>query len=559
MARAANVPPPGPPDTDHVDPGVLAGLTDAQRRAVLSEDMPLCVVASAGSGKTRVLTRRVARRVLDGSADARHCLVVTFTRKAAWELHRRLAHLGVDGVRVGTFHGVALGELRRHWADTGRRPPAIVDDPARIVRQLLSGDAKPGADGPGPSGADADRALASEIEWAQASGIDPAGYAAAATAAGRRAPMQPEAVAGLYARYRQTKTDRQVLDLNDIVSEAASLLRHDREVAEAVRWRVRHLFVDEFQDVNPVQWQFVRALLGDRRDLCVVGDPDQAIYSWNGADPTLMTRLPDLLPGTTVIRLDANHRSTQQILAVAQAVLDAPPPPPAGVPPAGDRPTPRTTTQRTATPPTASAAAGRPPLSATGVEGPTPVVQAFDDPADEAVALVRWLRLAHRPGRPWSHLAVLARTRSRLAATADALRDAGVPVRDLTAVDATGDGAPWDGAVVLATFHRSKGLEWPVVALVGLEDGLVPVVHARSVDAVAEEQRLLYVAVTRAQAELWCSCAGRRRADGTIVPARPSPWLAAIAAAAEPPPPVPALVARDRLRMLREKLGPTAG
>ncbi len=599
MPPDAQAPPPDPwapgdaPDDAPTD--VLVGLTPAQQLAVTSDAAPLCVVAGAGSGKTRVLTRRVARRALDGSADAEHSLVVTFTRKAAWELRRRLAHLGVADVPVGTFHGIAMGELRRHWADAGRHPPAVVDDPTRIVRHLVGPDAAARAGDRrrqatlAPGGPDAFiRALASEIEWAQARGVDPARYADAASAAGRRAPLAGAAVADLYARYQQTKASRHVLDLHDLVSEATALLLRDARVRDAVRWRIRHLYVDEFQDVNPAQWRLVRALLGDRRDLCVVGDPDQAIYSWNGADPSLMARLPELLPGTTVLRLDVNHRSTPQILAAARAVLGAPGPAPAG--PAGGTGD-----------GSAAGLAVRVVPDAVGADGPLPVLRAFDDEDEEAAAVARWLRLAHRPGRPWSHLAVLARTRARLAAVAAALDRSGVPVRDLTAAGerTAGGPGPWgrsapgsdpdtgdpdtvagtsgsglDGAggraaatlldaprdgVELATFHRAKGLEWPVVALVGLEDGMVPIVHARSPDALAEERRLLYVAVTRAEAELWCSWAGRRRADGTLRPATPSPWLAAVRAAAEPPPEVPGGEARSRLRALRERLAADTG
>ena len=646
--------------------GTLAGLTASQYLAVVTDASPLCVVAGAGSGKTRVLTRRVARRVLDGSADAEHSVVVTFTRKAASELRRRLAHLGVDGVAVGTFHGIALAELRRHWADTGQMAPAVVDDPARILRQVAGNDAsRAGSSGSRtgwPETAGRIRALASEIEWAQARGVDPAGYTAAARAAGRRAPLAPDAVADLYQRYVEAKARRHIVDLHDLVAAAAELIETDQVVADAVHWRVRHLYVDEFQDVNPAQWHLVRALLGDRRDLCAVGDPDQAIYSWNGADPTLMARLPELLPGTTVLHLDDNHRSTPQILAAAHAALRAPPGDLAGRsgdtdphtdphtdPQANPKADPHTDPQAGPQANPQTCPQSHPPANpqvselrllpaATQPDGPLPVVRSFDDEAAEAAGVVRWLRLAHHPGRPWAHLAVLARTRARLGPVAEALAVAGIPVRDLTAADrqpatpgpgsdamdrpsqasarttgagramgtggamgtgamgtgamgtgagtgagigaGTGAGAgavsrfatppspaepeiatsaagPPHDAVELATFHRAKGLEWSAVALVGLEDGTVPIVHARSPAALAEERRLLYVAITRAERELWCSWARARRAGGTARSAAPSPWLAAIETSASTEPAVPTEVARDRLRALRGRLGTT--
>ena len=352
------------------------------------------------------------------------------------------------------------------------------------------------------------------------------------------------------------------------------------------RWRIRHLFVDEFQDVNPAQWRLLTAWLGGGRDLFVVGDPRQAIYGWNGADPTVLDRLPDLVPGTAVLRLDDNHRSTPQVVSAARAVL--------GAEDIG-------------------------PSRASRPDGPSPVVHAFDDDDAEAAAVARWLRQAHRPGRPWSHLAVLARTNARLDPIARALTRAGIPFRtgggakesadarralaelrrvpknrhlrsalvdlvmarqgqdadeadhatpgpgesstpetglpgalarlaDEHALDfpdatvgefldwivAGGEGAmEHDGGdgVELSTFHRAKGLEWPAVAVVGLEDGMVPIVYAVTPDAVAEERRLLYVALTRAEDELWCSWSRIRRVDDRAWACDASPLLGAVESA----------------------------
>ncbi len=209
--------------------------------------------------------------------------------------------------------------------------------------------------------------------------------------AGRRTPLPVDEMAEIYARYVEAKRTHGVIDLNDLLIRCADLLETDTAVAAAARWRIRHLFVDEFQDVNPAQWRLLAAWLGDRPDLFVVGDPRQAVYGWNGADPTLLDRLPDLLPGTTVLRLDANHRSTPQVIAAAGAVLAGPTAP---VTPCTDAPS-------------AAGTDGRP-------DGPVPAVRGFDDDDEEAAAVARWLRVMHRPGRPWSHLAVLARTNARL-------------------------------------------------------------------------------------------------------------------------------------------------
>jgi len=551
---------------------LLHGLTVGQRQAVMSEDAPLCVLAAAGSGKTTVLARRVARRIHDGSARAEHTLAVTFTRKASRELRERLGRLGVSGrVSAGTFHAVALGQLRRHWADRGIRPPVVMDDPLRLVRAALGPRARAGT---------APAAVLGEIHWAQVSMLGPDKYVDGARGSGRDLSMgfSLAAVAEVYAAYLGEKERRGLLDLDDLVTRCASLLEEDAAAA-AQRWRIRHVFVDEFQDVNPAQWRLLRAWLGDGRDLFVVGDPRQAIYAWNGADPSLLDRLPELLPGTSVLRLDENHRSTPQVVGAASAALGAGPGP-----------------------------ASRP-------DGPCPVVQGFDDDEHEATALARWLRAMHRPGRPWSHLAVLARTNSRLDPVARALACAGIPHRlsggakeaaearaalaelrripkarhlrsalaelvmtrqsqqpdeprpgadddaprpavglptalarladehALEDPDATvGDFLDWvlaggDGAleleaadgVELSTFHRAKGLQWPAVAVVGLEDGMVPIAYAMTPDALAEERRLLYVALSRAEDELWCSWARTRRAGDRTWRCDPSPLLAAVA------------------------------
>ncbi|HUO49181.1 MAG TPA: ATP-dependent helicase, partial [Acidimicrobiales bacterium] len=341
------------------------------------------------------------------------------------------------------------------------------------------------------------------------------------------------------------------------------------------------------------------------QDLFVVGDPRQAVYAWNGADPTLLDRIETILPGTTVVRLDDNHRSTPQVLQAARGVL-------------GDH----DATGTTATPETP--------------DGPAPLVGVYDDEEAEAAAAVRWLRLAHGPGRAWSHMAVLARTARRLDAVAAALERAGIPHRRagapavagspdvLRALRRVGPGAPlrsaltdaaeaaggrtlpsalgrladeyaledpeptagaflswlaatvgtveddppadggdgegdaWPrrgGEVVLSTFHRAKGLEWPVVAIVGLEDGTCPIAYASGAEAIAEERRLLYVAVTRAEVELWCSWAARRTIGGTERECTRSPFLDAVATM-QPAVPTRAEVSA-RVAELRSRLSAT--
>ena len=540
---------------------LLAGLTPAQIEAVTTAGQPLCILAGAGSGKTRVLTRRVAWRLAEGQAAASHVLALTFTRRAADELSSRLAALGVrEHVATGTFHAIAYAQLRRRWADAGERPPALLDRKTRLLHRLLPARRSPSDPGP--------MELAAEIEWAQARMVSPAGYEEAVAAAGRRPPMPAAAVAAVYERYQQEKQRQQLVDFDDLLLRCAQALETDANFASTQRWRFRHLFVDEFQDVNPLQFRLLEAWRDGRDDLCVVGDARQAIYSWNGADPRFLTGFAARFPGATVVHLDDNHRSTPQVVAVANAVLDG---------------------------------MGGHPLRAAGADGPMPTVTAYTTDAEEVRSVVRALRRRGGPGH-WSDLAVLARTNAQLVAFEEALQAAAIPhrlrgasafldqpaVRDTIAglrrrpgtplraalpdLDAAAEesaderGADLDVlarqareflaldpngsvggfvawltarlareepavggyAVELATFHAAKGLEWPVVFVVGLEQGLLPIGHATTPEARAEERRLLYVAVSRAERELHCSWA-ERRTFGTGTMARsPSPWLGAV-------------------------------
>ena len=580
---------------------LLRDLNDAQREAVTTTASPLCILAGAGSGKTRVLTRRIAHRILTGDADAPHVLALTFTRKAAGELRSRLAVVGVRGDLVaGTFHAVAYAQLRRRWADRGERAPALLERKVRLIGPLL---------GPRSAGAAVQPAdVASEIEWAKARMIPAAQYEKEAELGGRTPPLPAAQIAALYERYEAEKKRRGLVDFDDMLGLMANAMRTDDEFAATQRWRFRHLFVDEFQDVNPVQFQLLKGWLGDRADLCVVGDPNQAIYSWNGADPRLINNFERLFPGGAVVRLDDNYRSTPQILAAASAVLQ-----------------------------------GRGHLSAHRPDGRLPSIRSYATEVAEARGIAARLRRDHGPSRPWSHMAVLTRTNAQAVVFEEALRGAQIPYRirgaanfldqpeiidALATLDrsparvpftariadlevmAHGDGtderranlenlvrlareylgldqgASFPGfkawlnatvrgdepdasadAVEVVTFHRAKGLEWPIVFVAGLERGLVPIGRAESDEAEAEERRLLYVALTRAQEELHCSWAERRTFGEVTVSRAPSPWLALIedavarlAGAEAPPSNIRALLAQERTKLRqRARGGSTTG
>jgi DNA helicase-2/ATP-dependent DNA helicase PcrA len=548
-------------DAVRVAGDLLVGLDEAQRRAVTSRAQPLAILAPAGSGKTRVLTRRIAWRVATGDADASHVLALTFTRKAAAELRDRLRALGLrDGIATGTIHGVAWAQLRARWADDGRTPPALL-----VRKGRLLGDVLRGATLTIPQ-------LAGEIEWAKARLVGPAAYVDAVASHHRRPPGPPERIAELYERYEDEKRRRRLVDFDDLLKLCAHLLLTDTAFAATQRWRFRHLFVDEFQDVNPLQMHLLDAWRGDRWDLCVVGDPHQAIYGWNGADAGFLAGFQRHYPPAEIVELDVSYRSTPQILDAAAEVLT-------------------------------TAKLGERSVRAVRADGDPPRLERYPSDREEALAIARAARDRRAPHTPWSSQAVLTRTNAQLPLIAEALRLAGVPHRvrggdellrrpeiraaldvlrradralasalpDLAALateqdddearanvelvercahdqmrldgSATSGGfVAWliatlesegdDGtgnAVTLATFHAAKGLEWPVVHLAGLEDGFVPITHARTRAAREEEARLLYVAMTRAEDELRCTWAARRTFGDRSVERRLSPWLTGLA------------------------------
>lgn len=532
---------------------LLEDLTAEQRDAVTTKASPLAIIAGAGSGKTRVLTRRIAWQAATGAIDPRKVLAVTFTRRAAGELRRRTRALGLrDDVAAGTFHSIALAVLRNRWADSGRKPPELLD---RRMSFLAKHNPK------------LDRATVADIDaeigWSRARLVTPDAYAEAATAAGRRPGRGHSFVAKVYADYDEAKRKRRLVDFDDLLALCHATMVQDERFAAAQRWRHRHLLVDEFQDVNPLQFALLRSWLGPDSTLVVVGDPHQAIYGWNGAEPDLLENIGDHLPGTAVLRLRTNFRSTPEILEASARVLDIEAQPAAR--PSGDEPTIREL-----------------------------------DGESEAIAIARSVRGCHKPGAPWRHQAVLARTNAQLPAIRNALERAGIPTRSrgdgallrrpevMELLDSWDDGmrladvlaeaavdAPDKAAglseerqmmlrafldvarghlelerrasvadfvaslrnddrvdgvndgIELATFHAAKGLEWPIVHLVGVEDGFVPIAHARGAAARAEERRLLYVAATRAERELHVSWASTREVGDSVIDRRPSPWIEA--------------------------------
>jgi superfamily I DNA/RNA helicase len=479
--------------------GLLTDLTASQSRAVTTPSATVCVLASAGAGKTRVLTRRVGHRVSSGTAKAQHVVAITFTRKAADELRQRLNELGLSTpVTAGTFHSLALSQLRRWWADRRTPEPGLLRRKGRLLAELAVGR-------PGLQDVDVGQ-LASLVEWAKARHVQPEDLVAALANARRELPADGEAIAGLYGRYEDEKRRRRLVDFDDLLGRYADALETDNRYAAAQRWRWRHVFVDELQDVNPLQYRLLVALLGQNDDLFVVGDPNQAIYGWNGADPGFLAGFPERWPDAEVVRLDENHRSSPQVVAAAGSAL------------------------------------GRhaAPVRSSRPDGPLPCLRSYPSEDAEATSVAAQLLEAHARGLRWADMAVLTRTNSQAGVIGEALCRQGVPFRGTANTEGVAlveeeeqeiyRASGPDEVVTVCSFHRAKGLQWPAVWICGLEAGFVPIAYASSTEAVAEERRLLYVALTRAERELHCSWARERRASsGKALRRDPSPWLAALA------------------------------
>jgi len=401
----------GPGDAGNDIEAITADLDADQRAAVTTESRLVAVIAGAGSGKTRVLTRRIAYRLAEESADPGHTLALTFTREAAGELRRRLRRLGYrDAVEAGTFHSVMLGVLRQRWGDTDRAPRTVTSERRRYLSEVIGGDGRaPRSD---IEVADA------EIGWAAAQGWRAADYPEQARRSGRRPTGGVERVATWFEGYEQLKRKRGVIDFDDVLRMTLEEARSDPTFADALRWRYRHVLVDEAQDLNPLQHAIVELLRDGNNDLFLVGDPSQAIYGFNGADPAMLIEVETRFPGIEVIRLPVNHRCTPQIVSAGVHVLRT-----------GGQPT---------------------ELRSNRPDGPTVEVVAADDEHDEANRIARQISRGDAHLVRSSNVAVLARTNAQLRPIAEALTAAGLEVKRSNAA-----GSPIQAAVRQAAGNSS--------------------------------------------------------------------------------------------------------
>ena len=522
----------------------LVGLDDEQREAVLAPRGPLCVLAGAGTGKTRTITHRIAHLVANGHVAAGQVLAVTFTSRAAGEMRSRLRAMdaspaaggaSVASVQALTFHAAARRQLQYFWprvvGSTGwellDRKFAVVAQAANRVRVQVSTDDV--------------RDLAGEIEWAKASLITPEGYAAAVGELGRDIPLDAEKIAAIYAAYETLKANRDgrtLLDFDDLLLHTAAAIENDAAVASEFRDRYRCFVVDEYQDVTPLQQRVLDAWLGDRDDLTVVGDANQTIYSFTGASPRYLLDFSRRFSGAALVRLERDYRSTPQVVSLANRVIAA----------ARGR-----------------MAGSRLQLIGQRSPGPEPRFSEHPDEAAEAAAVARSVKALVAAGTPASEIAVLYRINAQSEAYEEALTAAGIAfqvrggegffsrqeirqalvalqraadrdvegevpevVRGLLEPLGLTDAAPvgvkarerWEAltalaelvddevaarpdlalpalvaelklradarhppvvqGVTLASLHAAKGLEWDAVFLVGLADGTLPISHAVS-------------------------------------------------------------------------------
>jgi len=557
---------------------LLAALDPEQRHVALASRGPVCVLAGAGTGKTRAITHRIAYAVATGMVNPAHVLALTFTVRAAGELRGRLRGLGggAESVRATTFHSAALRQLSYFWPKViGGRPPKLVESKLPLLREAARDL------GLSVGGAALAEAV-TEIEWAKVCQTHPDSYVFAAAAAGRAPAAGVEEVGRLYQAYEALRRDRQLIDFEAVLELTAAILLTEPIVAREVHAAFRYFTVDEFQDVNPLQKLLLDAWLGGREELCVVGDPQQTIYSFTGATSEYLRGFAAEFPSATVVRLVRDYRSTPQVVAAANRLTAA------GAGRAGGL----------------AVAESSGALVAQRPTGPEPVLTRYPDEEAEAAGVAAEAAALISGSVPAHEIAILLRINAQVERFERALADAGVPyvvrgaerfydrpeVRQalvlirgaaraegagtdatglpdqlpaavrhvlasagLTAVPPAARGAvrerweslaaiagladdlaasrpgatlaefaaevaeraetlhaPVAAAVTLATMHAAKGLEWDAVLIPGLVEGIMPIVHARTAEAIEEERRLLYVAVTRARVRLALSWAPAR-------------------------------------------------
>ena len=525
---------------------ILAALDPDQRAVALASRGPVCVIAGAGTGKTRAITHRIAYAAAIGTMDPQKVLALTFTAKAAGEMRARLRSLGVPTVAARTIHSAALKQLLYFWPSVfGGRTPDLITTKTGFLTEAINRAGL--SDSVRATNRELMRDIASEIEWAKVSQVAPSDYVDEISKRMQKPRVLPEQMVQIYTAYESVKKQELAIDFEDVLLLCAAMLEEEREVRERVQDQYRYFTIDEYQDVSPVQQRLINVWLGKRNDICVVGDPAQTIYSFAGATPVFLNTFTQRFPDAEVIRLSTGYRSTPEITFAANALLR-------------------------------HGAMGQ-ELVAQNDHGSAPSVVGYSDEAAEVNGVLSEITELLNSGTPPHEVAILARTNSQLKSVERAMQKVNLPyqvrsterffdrrevrdflseVRKASVIPAEGQGwidelrtlaqpyltgeaidgiaallhlareldsdenftpktlrgylrevedrvqqnnPPTMPVITLATLHAAKGLEWERVFLIGASEGQLPVSDA----SIDEERRLFYVGITRAKADLHIS------------------------------------------------------
>lgn len=533
---------------------ILAALDNEQRKVALATRGPVCVIAGAGTGKTRAITHRIAYASAIGVMDPQRVLAITFTARAAGEMRARLRMLGYPGVNARTIHSAALKQLLYFWPSVfGGQSPELITSKTPFINSAVE---RAGITLPANT-RDALRDIATEIEWAKVNQIAPEDLIE--TGRKVRTRIGIESIAKVYEAYETLKKEERTLDFEDLLLLTTAMIENEPQVRERIHDQYRFFTVDEYQDISPLQQRLIDAWLGSRNDICVVGDPAQTIYSFAGATPSYLLNFTKRFPDAEVIRLSTGYRSTPEILFAANALLR------------------RNQLGHE--------------LAPINEHGNRPELTEYKTEGQEAVGITNQITELISNGAPAESIAVLARTNAQLNLFERTFKEAGLPyqirsndrffdrpeirefIRDIrqasvipnsditwieelrglaqpylsgSAMDGIGalvhlareldsddrfqpktlrnflqeiedraqqNNPPQMPVTTLATLHAAKGLEWDRVFVAGINEGNLPYPEAPE----DEELRLLYVGITRAKTHLHLSHGGS-----------PSPFLRSI-------------------------------
>jgi len=536
---------------------ILEALDNEQRAVALATRGPVCVIAGAGTGKTRAITHRIAYAAAIGTMDPHKVLALTFTARAAGEMRTRLRSLGVPSVAARTIHAAALKQLTFFWPQVfgGRTPDLLTTKSGflteAIKRAQLQGELS-------ITSRDLLRDIATEIEWAKVSQVAPSDYLSESQKRTVKPRINPEQLAKVYTAYESVKHQERAIDFEDVLLLTTAMIEEEREVRERVQDQYRFFTVDEYQDISPLQQRLINAWLGSREELCVVGDPAQTIYSFAGATPVFLNSFTQRFPEAEVVRLTTGYRSTPEIIFTANSILR-------------------------------KGAMGN-ELVAINDHGSKPTISAYSDESAEIAGIVKDITKLISEGTPAQEIAVLARTNNQLNGLEKAMNTANLPyqvrnterfferreVREFLKQVRTASVIPTEGVVwldelrtlaqpfltggaidgiaallhlareldtdsgftpknlrtylrevedrvqqnnpptmpvtTLATLHAAKGLEWERVFLMGVSDGILPLENNSTTGdqaSIDEERRLFYVGITRAKTDLRLSYRGK--------------------------------------------------